>query len=105
VNRIRRFLWKYLGMTLDRETLIVIGVVVLCFIATIVFGILSETYNSFVFRLLSFITGIPLVLIVFGSTSHAMFWGLSDKNERAEIEKEVALKQLRRRARDKHYER
>jgi peptidoglycan/LPS O-acetylase OafA/YrhL len=105
MNRIRRLLWKYLGMTLDRETLVVIGVVVLCCVATIVFGILSAHTNSFVFRLLAFIAAVPLVLITLGGSSRAMFWSVSDKRERAEIEKDVALEQLRRRVRDKHYER
>jgi hypothetical protein len=105
MDRIRRFLWKYLGMTLDGETIFVVCAVTLSCIAMMVFGILAATTGQSVFRLLAFFFAIPALIIPFGGSYNAMFWGVSNKKERAEIEKEVALKQLKRRVRDKRYQR
>jgi Ni/Fe-hydrogenase subunit HybB-like protein len=105
MNKIRDFLWKYLGITLDRKTLIVIGIVVLSCVLTIVFGILSENMNNSVFRVLAFVAAIPIVLIIVGSSNNVARWSLSGKNERQEIEEKIALDQLKRRANDKHFQR
>lgn len=105
MHRIRIFLWKYLGMTLDRETMIVIGVVIVSCVATIVFGILDGITSNPVFHVLAFLSAAPAVLITIGSSYSAVNWSLSNESERKEIEENIALKQLRRRAKDKHYQR
>lgn len=105
MDRIRRLLWKYLGITLDRKTIVVIGVVAFSCIAAIVCGFLALATNSVVWRLLAFLFAIPAIIMLFGGSYNAMFWGVSNKEGRKEIEEEVALKQLKKRARDKRYQR
>jgi len=94
MEKIRRFLWKNLGITLDRQTLLITGIVVLSFTVAIVFGLLANTTNNSLFRLLFLITIIPGGIIVIGSSYRLIAWNLSDKEGRAEIEREVALGQL-----------
>jgi hypothetical protein len=105
MNKLRNFLWKYLGITLDRQTSFVLGTLLLSGIAAIVFGILSISTNSSLFRLLFVIVLIPTVAISGGSVYGLVMWSLSSKSERKEMEEEIALKQLKRRVNDKHFER
>lgn len=105
MQKIRDFLWKYLGMTLDREKLLVLGLVVLSLVGTIVLGILFGVTGNPLFRVLGFFAAIPAVLIALGGSYKTLDWSLSDKNGRRNIEEEMTLNQLKRRARDKHYER
>ena len=105
MQKIRDFLWKYLGMTLDRETLFALGLVTLSLVGTIVLGILFGVTGNPLFRVLGFFAAIPAVLIALGSSYNSLNWSLSDNNERRKTEEEIALKQLKRRAQAKHYER
>jgi hypothetical protein len=104
MDRIRRFLWRNFGVTLDRETKIVGSIVIICLLAAVVFSILfARTHASF-FLLLVVLSTAGAGTFAFGGSYRAMSWGLSSKEERKKIEEEVALEQLRRRARDKHFQ-
>jgi len=105
MGKLRNILWKYLGVTLDKQTRILIGVISISCIAAIVFGILAANTGSAVFRVLCVLAFVPVGTIVFGSCYLPLTWSLSSKSERREIEQEVALKQLKRRANDPHFER
>jgi hypothetical protein len=105
MDTVRRFLWKQFGLTLDRETRLVGSIVVLMGVAVVVCGICFVVTHASLFLLLTILSGSVVGMIAFGGSSSAMDWGLSSKEERQKIEEEIALKQLRRRVRDKHYER
>ena len=105
MNKLRNFLWKNLGITLDKQTLIIIGIVSISCIAAIVFGVLATSTNSTLFRVLFVLTVIPAGTILCGSVYRPLMWSLSNKSERQKIEQEVALEQLKRRVNDKHFER
>jgi hypothetical protein len=105
MDTIRRFLWKQFGITLDRETCIVGGIAVLMVVAIIVFGVCLAVTHAVLFSLLIILCGFVVGILAFGGSYSAMEWGVSSKEERQKIEEEIALKQLRRRARDKHFER
>jgi hypothetical protein len=105
METIQRFLWKHFGITLDRETRLVGGIAVLMGVAAVVFGVCFVVAHNSLFLLLTLLCGSSVGMLAFGGSYNAMEWGLSSKEERRKIEEEIALKQLRRRARDKHYER
>src|SRR5258708_5330728 len=105
MEKIRRFLWKNLGITLDRQTLLITGIVVLSFTVAIVFRLLANITTNSLFRLLFLITILPGGIIVMGSSYRLIEWNLSDKEGREEIEREVALGQLKRRVNDKNFKR
>jgi hypothetical protein len=105
MKKLRNMLWKYLGITLDKQTYFIIGIVSISCIAAMVFGILAASTNSTLFRLLFVFTIIPAATILLGSINRPLMWGLSTESERKEIEQELALKQLKRRAKDSHFER
>jgi hypothetical protein len=104
MDTIRRFLWKHFGMALDRETCIVGGVTVLLVLGIIVFGIYFAITHAALFLLLALLCGSIAGMLSFGGSYDAIDWALSSKEERQKIEEEIALKQLRRRVRDKHYQ-
>lgn len=105
MDKVRRFLWKQFGVTLDRETKIVGGIVAGCVIAAIVFSILFALIHASFFLLMVVLSMAGAGTVAFGGSYNAMAWGLASKEERKKIEEEVALKQLKRRARDPHYQR
>jgi hypothetical protein len=105
MDKVRRYLWKQFGVTLDRETKIVGGIVAACVIAAIVFGIFFALTHASFFLLMIVLSIAGAGTIAFGGSYNAMSWGLASKEERKKIEEEIALKQLRRRARDSHYQR
>ncbi|GHO45985.1 hypothetical protein [Ktedonospora formicarum] len=104
MDHIRRLLWRYLGITLDRKTKLVASIVILGIGGVIGFGIgFAVTHASF-FLFMTLVCGSVAGLFGIGGSYNAMDWGLSSKEERRRIEEEIALKQMRRRARDKHFE-
>jgi hypothetical protein len=104
MDTIRRFLWKHFGITLDRETYIVGGVTALLVLGVIVFGVCFAVTHASLYLLLAVLCGSVAGLGAFGGSYDAVDWALSSKEERQKIEEEIALKQLRRRVRDKHYQ-
>jgi hypothetical protein len=105
MNKLRNILWKNLGITLDKRLFFIVGIVSISCIAAIFFGRLSASTNNSLFHVLFVLALIPVVAISLGSAYRPLMWGLSNKSERKEIEQEVALKQLKRRANDQHFER
>ena len=105
MDTVRRFLWRHFGITLDRETRIVGGIAVLIGVGAVVFGVCFAVTHASLFLLLAILCGSGVGMLAFGGSYSAVDWGLSSKEERQRIEEEIALKQLRRRVRDKHYER
>ena len=105
METVRRFLWKHFGITLDRETCIVGGTAVLLVVGVVVFGVCFAITHASLFLLLTILCGSVVGMLAFGGSYSAVDWGLSSKEERQKIEEEIALRQLRRRVRDKHYER
>lgn len=104
MDNVRRFLWKYFGVTLDRETRTFLSIVLVSCLAAIVFALFFVLTRSSFFLLLTVLALSAGGLVLLGNSNNAFSWGLSNKEERQKIEEEIALKQLRRRARDKHYE-
>ncbi|HEX7734586.1 MAG TPA: hypothetical protein VF458_06980 [Ktedonobacteraceae bacterium] len=104
MDKIRRFLWKHFGITLDRETRVVASIVVLGVVGVLGFGIGFAITHAAFFLLLVVLCASGAGLVGFGGSYSAISWSLASKEERKKIEEEIALKQLRRRARDKHYE-
>lgn len=100
VDAIRRFLWKNFGATLNRRTLFALGLVLLMLLCCMLFVL---TQNSFI-RFLAVLTTSVGSIFLLGSSSSLIAWTLSDKKGRKQIEEEVALKQLKSRARDKHFQ-
>lgn len=98
-------LWKNLGITLDKKFYFLVGIVSISCVATIVFGILADSLNSALFKVLFVLALIPVVAIVMGSCYRPLMWSFSNKDERREMEQEVALEQLKRRVNDQHFER
>ena len=105
MNKLRDMLWKNLGITLDKKFYFLVGIVSISCVATIVFGILADSLNSALFKVLFVLALIPVVAIVMGSCYRPLMWSFSNKDERREIEQEVSLDQLKRRVNDKHFER
>jgi hypothetical protein len=104
MDTLRRWLWKSLGVTLDRETKIVSGIVIGCTLGVIVFGVLFAVTHASLFLLLAILSLSGAGIIAFGGSYSSISWGLASKEGRQKIEEEIALKQLRRRAHDKHYQ-
>jgi hypothetical protein len=105
MNTLRNLLWKNLGITLDKNFFNPVGIVLGGCIAAIVFGFLWMNTHDAIFRILFYISCAPVVIILFGSLYRPLMWGFSNKEQRRELEQEVALEQFRRRAHDKHFER
>lgn len=104
MGRIRSWLWKSLGITLDREAKMVGGMVVGGTLLTILFGILFLVTHTELFVLLAALNFAVTFFVTFGSSYSAASWGLASKEERKKIEEEMALKQLKRRTREKHFQ-
>ena len=104
MENIRRLLWKYFGATLDGETRTFLTIVLGSVLAIIVFGLLFALTRSSFFLLLVVLAASAGGMVLLGNSNDAFSWGLASKEERKKIEEEIALKQLRRRAHDKHYE-
>ncbi|GHO96813.1 hypothetical protein KSF_068610 [Reticulibacter mediterranei] len=100
MDALRRFLWTNFGATLNRKTVIISSLILLIILCALLFTI---THLS-VFLILTLLTSTIGGLIVFGSSYRAIDWALSDKEKRQQIEEETALKQLRDRAREKHFQ-
>lgn len=104
MSRIRDWLWKSLGITLDRETKIVGGIVAGSTLLAILFGILFVITHVGLLLLLTGLSLAVVLIILFGSSYRTLSWSLASKEERKRIEEEMALKQLRRKARDTHFQ-
>jgi apolipoprotein N-acyltransferase len=100
---VRRFLWKWLGITLDRRTLLLIGAGLLSCLAILVSGVLLAMTGASFYRALVVLCALPAEALALGGCYRAAMWNLSSKSERREIEQEVALTQLKRRVQDKRY--
>ena len=100
MNALRRFLWQNFGATLNRKTIIISSLMVLIILCALLF----MTTRQSMFLILTLITSAIGGLIVFGSSYRAIDWALSDTERRKQIEEETALKQLRERAREKHFQ-
>lgn len=105
MNKLRDMLWKNLGITLDKKFYFLVGIVSISCVAAIVFGLLADSLNSALFRVLFLLALVPVVAIVMGSCYRPLMWSFSNKDERREIEQEVSLEQLKRKVNDKHFER
>ncbi len=104
MESMKRFLWKYFGVTLDRETRTFLGIVLASFLFVIVFGVLFVVTHGSFFLLLAILGLGAGGIVLLGNSNNAFSWMLANKEERRRIEEEIALQQLRRRARDGHYE-
>lgn len=104
MSKVRNFLWKHLGITLDRETRIVGSIIVFGVVGVIGFGIGFAITHAAFFLLMAVLCGSVAGLLGTGGSYSPISWSLGSKKERKKIEEEIALKQWRRRARDKHYE-
>lgn len=104
MEKVRRLLWKQFGITLDHETQIVGAAIGIGLVGLIGFGIAFAITHSTLFLLLAIVSAAAPSMLAFGGSYDAISWSLSSKEQRKKIEEEIALKQLRRRARDKHYE-
>jgi hypothetical protein len=100
VSTLRRFLWQNFGATLNRQTIIISSLMVLIILCALLFMITRQS----VFLILTLITSTVGGLIAFGSSYRSIDWALSDKEKRKQIEEETALKQLRARAHEKHFQ-
>jgi hypothetical protein len=104
MDRIRNWLWKNLGVTLDRKAKMVGGIVAGSTLLAILFGSLFVTTHTWLFLLLTVVSSAVVLIVLLGGSYSAISWSLASKEERKNIEEEVALKQLRRRARDTHFQ-
>jgi hypothetical protein len=104
MDRIRNWLWKSLGVTLDRKTKMVGGIVAGCTLLAILFGSLSAMTHAGLFLALTVLSFAAVFIVLLGGSYSAISWGLASKEERKKIEEEVALKQWRSRARDTHFQ-
>ena len=90
MDKVRRFLWTNLGITLNRQTLFVSGAVLITCVAAVLFA-LAPTGSLLRFVLI--ILALPGIAAVLGSIYRPLWWGLSSKEERAKLETEISLKQ------------
>lgn len=100
MDTLRRFLWKNFGATLNRKTIIISSLILLMILSVVLFVLTRHM----AFLILTLITCVIGGLLVFGGSYRAIDWALSDKEKRKQIEEETAQKQLRERARDKHFQ-
>ncbi len=104
MDRIRNWLWKSLGITLDRKAKMVGGLVAGSTLLAILFGSLFMMTHAGLFLLLTIVSSAAVVIVLLGGSYSTVSWSLASKEERKEIEEEMALKQWRRRARDTHFQ-
>jgi hypothetical protein len=104
MDRIRNWLWKNLGVTLDREAKMVGAIVAGSSLLAILFGSLFLMTHARLFLLLTVVGLAVVVIVLLGGSYSAVSWSLASQEERKHIEEEIALKQWRRRARDTHFE-
>jgi hypothetical protein len=104
MDRIRNWLWKNLGVTLDRQAKMVGGIVAGCTLLAILFGSLFVMTHAGLFLVLAVLSFAVVLIVLLGGSYSAVSWSLASKEERKQIEEEVALKQWRSRARDTHFE-
>lgn len=90
MNKVRRFLWTNLGITLNRQTLFVSGAVLITCIAAVLFALAPA---GSLWRFLFILIGLPGIAVLLGSAYRPLWWGVSNKKERAKLEVEVSLKQ------------
>ncbi|EFH80997.1 hypothetical protein [Ktedonobacter racemifer] len=103
MDMLKRFLWKNLGITLDRKFFITTGIFVASCIATILFTVLSFQFSDF--KVLAVLAGIPAGLLIINGLYTTLRWDFATKEEKQEIEQEIAFKQLKRRVNDKDFQR
>lgn len=99
MDRIRRFLWKNLGITLDRQTYLIIAAVLISLTVLFIFGFVPAVTHNRLLSILLFVLALPGLAVIFGGIYLPLSWGLSNKQERRNIETEVGLKQLRKHVR------
>jgi hypothetical protein len=99
MDAIRRFLWRYLGITLDRETYMLVGFILLACIAACLLGFVPAISQNQILRVVCYIATIPGGILLLGCFSRSILWGLSNKEERRQIETDIALRQLKKHVR------
>lgn len=95
MKHVKRFLWKNLGITLNKRFMILAGIVLISCIAAVspaFFPAIAQNRYALIAVTLITTAGFTIVL---GSTYTALDWALSSKEERRQIETEVSLKQLK----------
>jgi|GEM_PF-2732975 hypothetical protein len=98
MNRLQRFLWKNLGITLSPTTYILAGLILLTVVSAILLSFVPQ--DTFLhFLLILFL--IPGIVIGCGGSYHALNWSLSNQEECAQIEQEIALGQLKKRVQER----
>jgi hypothetical protein len=104
MKRVRNFLWKHLGITLNRKTWIAGSLFIVLFMMGVVGAVVFGQTGSSFFQLMMVLGASGAGIFVLGGSYNALDWSFSDKEGRRKIEEEIALKQWRERARDPHYE-
>jgi hypothetical protein len=105
MDMLKRFLWKNLGITLARKFFITTGIFVASCIATILFIVLFSIFHFSFFNVLALLSGIPAGLLIINGLYTTFRWDFATKEEKQEIEQEIAFKQLKRRVNDKDFQR
>lgn len=101
MNKLQRFLWKNLGITLSPTTYVLAGIILVSLVALILLGFVPAiAQNSFAHFLLILLL-IPGIAIAFGGGFRALNWSFSSQEERAQIEQEIALGQLKKRVQER----
>lgn len=90
MNKVRRFLWTNLGITLNRQTLFVSGAVLITCIAVVLFALAPA---GSLLRFVLILIALPGIAALLGSIYRPLWWGVSNKKARAKLEVEVSLKQ------------
>ncbi|EFH81834.1 hypothetical protein [Ktedonobacter racemifer] len=94
MEKVRRLLWN-VGLVPNKETFIFVGIALVSCLATLVCGILLAITHDLLFGSLIVLVSLPAFIISFGGSYRLMNWTLSSKEERANIEKEMAVQLLR----------
>jgi apolipoprotein N-acyltransferase len=95
MDKLRRFFWN-IGISPNRETLLIVGAILITCLVVVVFGFFPAMTSNRLVRVLFVLIAVPGVVIVLGSAYRPLSWGLSDKQGRDKIEKETTIKILRR---------
>lgn len=94
MEKVRRLLWN-IGLVPNKETLIFVGIALVSCLAILVFGVLLAITHDPLFGTLIVLVSLPAFIISLGGSYRLINWTLSSKEERASIEKEMAVQLLR----------
>lgn len=99
----KTFLVEEPGNYTGSKIFITTGIFVASCIATILFTVLSFQFSDF--KVLAVLAGIPAGLLIINGLYTTLRWDFATKEEKQEIEQEIAFKQLKRRVNDKDFQR